>query len=265
MLGQSHIKELKQKFVKGNFIPPLLVIIGDSKSGKTTAAQYIAEGLGQFVRCGNKVEEVREVIETAYKQSEPIFYFFSNIQDMSLAALNALLKITEEPPFKARFILTLNMKENCLGTIISRALVIEMEPYTKNEMLGYCTDKGLSTFKGWEELLNSPGLLKAASLFDFEGMAEQIKLFLFHPNLKEAISLVKNIKTKEDEEVGWDLELFIDTLRLIFVKRKDFNIHSKPDSEILKSISGLKFYLKYPSINKKVQLENLLFKIARIK
>lgn len=265
MIGQNKIKELKEKFINGLEIPPLIVLVGETKSGKTTSAQFIAEGLGQFVRCGNKVEEVREVIEEAYKQAESIFYFFADIQEMSVASLNALLKITEEPPFKTHFIVSLNIRENCLPTILSRALVIDMEPYTKNELMSYCTDKGLSIFKGWEDLLNSPGLIKTASLFDFEDMTEKIKLFLHRPNLKEAINLAKSVKTKEDEEAGWDLGLFVNALRFCFVKSKDFNIHSKPDSTIVDLIGKLNFLMKYSSINKRMQLENLLFTISKIR
>jgi len=90
MIGQNRIQNIN------NFDFPLIILVGNSNMGKSVVAEYIAEKTkSSFVRCGNKVEEVREVIDISYKQIEPIVYFFKDIQLMNVSGLNSLLKVTE--------------------------------------------------------------------------------------------------------------------------------------------------------------------------
>ena len=90
---------------------------------------------------GNSIAEVRETIENAYTITESTCYIFRDADDMKNEAKNALLKVVEEPPNNAYFIMTVHNIDNMLRTIRSRGTVIKMEPYTPTELSLACDDE----------------------------------------------------------------------------------------------------------------------------
>ena len=71
-----------------------------------------------------KIDTVRQIRQDAYiKPNEAArkVYIISDADDISVQSQNALLKILEEPPSYAVFIITCNSKNKLLETIISRA------------------------------------------------------------------------------------------------------------------------------------------------
>lgn len=78
--------------------------------------------------CDIDIETVREVIKNCYVVSYPMVYIFPHIEKMSLNAINSLLKITEEPPNRSVFILTVDNIDNLISTIRSRAVIINPLP-----------------------------------------------------------------------------------------------------------------------------------------
>lgn len=251
MIGQNKIQNIN------NFDFPLIILIGNANMGKSVVAEYIAEKTNSsFVRCGNKVEEVREVIDVSYKQIESIIYFFRDIQLMNISALNSLLKVTEEPPFKARFILSVDAKEHCLATLLSRAFVIELEPYSIKELKEYADLKNLEF--SYNNCVYSPGTLELVNKFDYKDMYKDIKEFSECLTYKKGLELVKNIKFKEEDE-GWNLLLFLNTLEQMIIEKIG---HLRASKYILK-FSNLRKSLFYVGVNKKIQLEKLLFELVQ--
>lgn len=251
MIGQNKIKSID------NFNSPLIILIGNANMGKSVVAEYIADKIGaQFVRCGNKVEEVREVIEISYKQIEPVIYYFKNIQLMNIAGLNSLLKVTEEPPFKAKFILSVDIKEHCLSTLLSRGFAIELESYTIGELKEYANLKNLDF--SYNSCVYSPGTLELANRFDYKQMNKDISEFCENMSYKKALALIKQIKFSEDDE-GWNLFLFLNNLEKFIVDKIG---HLKASKYILK-FSEFRRILFYVGVNKKMQLEKLLFDLIQ--
>lgn len=66
-------------------------------------------------------------------ESEYKIYVIPNIQDMSIGAVNAFLKILEEPPTHTIFLLTAISKTAILDTILSRCIHFEVFPITIKE------------------------------------------------------------------------------------------------------------------------------------
>lgn len=251
MIGQNKIKGID------NFNSPLIILIGNANMGKSVAAEYIADKIGaQFVRCGNKVEEVREVIEISYKQVEPVVYYFKNIQLMSIAGLNSLLKVTEEPPFKAKFILSVDIKEHCLSTLLSRGFVIELESYTIGELKEYAQLKNLEF--NYDTCIYSPGTLELVNRFDYKEMIRDIKEFCNEMSYKKALNLIKKIKFTDEDE-GWNLSLFLNSLETIIIEKIG---HLKASKYIL-NFSEFRRALFYVGVNKKMQLEKILFDLVQ--
>lgn len=142
IIGQKKlIANIDRLIVDGNF-PRYSIICGCSGSGKKLIAAYIAKKLDAlFVPCELGIDAVRDVIKTSYEQMSPIVYMWADSQKMSLGAKNAILKVTEEPPQNAYFIMTTDNTNWLLGTLLSRGTVFNMNPYTKEDLLAFAKYK----------------------------------------------------------------------------------------------------------------------------
>lgn len=146
MIGQVSLQEKIIGQIERNKFPRFSILIGESGSGKKQLAKVISEQLKCAISfVDTKVETIREVIESAYSVEEPIIYVIADCDNMSSSSANALLKVTEEPPKNAYFILTCENEENLLQTIRSRGVTYMLEPYTYEDKLD---------FLAWEKQLN---------------------------------------------------------------------------------------------------------------
>ena len=147
MIGQKNNINTLIQWRCNKSVPRFIIISGDEGSGRLTFAKAIMSMLhitGIISDC--KIEDVRRTIEYAYEYTSPTVYIFRNADDMSTYAKNALLKVVEEPPNNAYFIMTVQNIDNMLGTIRSRGTVIKMEPYTREELLSATNDEVLLNY-----------------------------------------------------------------------------------------------------------------------
>lgn len=83
-----------------------------------------------------KVDQARDLRLDAYvrpTEAENRVFIVENAQEMNANAANALLKVLEEPPAHARFILLCEHSEQLLPTVISRCRVFHLEPLSPEE------------------------------------------------------------------------------------------------------------------------------------
>ncbi len=121
--------------------PRFLILAGEGD--RDSLASYIADTINATtVTIGKSVDEVRSIIELSYTNTTTTVYFFKDGDSMSNAALNAILKIVEEPPNNSYFIIGCESIDNLLDTIKGRATTLRMQPYLKAE-LGLMTDDEL--------------------------------------------------------------------------------------------------------------------------
>lgn len=147
MIGQKNNINTLIKWRCNKSIPRFIIISGQEGSGRLTLAKVIMKMINiSGVICNNSIDGVRETIDNAYTCVSPTMYIFRNADDMSTAAKNALLKVGEEPPNNAYFIMTVQNVDNMLGTIKSRGTVIKMEPYSKHELESGCDDEFILQF-----------------------------------------------------------------------------------------------------------------------
>lgn len=131
MIGQRNLQSRLGSMIRLKKLPRFIILVGELGSGRRTMAKWIADGLNaDFVEVANGVADVREVINQSYKLSSDTVYFFADADNMSGAAKSALLKITEEPPRSAYFILSTVDTERLLPTLTSRANVFHMDSYS---------------------------------------------------------------------------------------------------------------------------------------
>lgn len=159
-VGNEKIKEQLTFLHESGRLPHAIVIEGEAGLGKRTLAREIA--LNLFCRSDAKpcrecpqcskvikgihpdvyeysasggprsfhVDVIRDVKDDVFIQPNEAdykVYILGNCQGMSDSAQNAILKILEEPPAYALFILTTTTKSALLETVLSRSVVLTLE------------------------------------------------------------------------------------------------------------------------------------------
>ena len=152
MIGQKRLTQLLDEQTEKNTLARFIILEGDRGSGKKMLAHYIAKKLSVncIVEVGNKIDEIRYIISESYRVQEQTVYIIKEADDMSVAAKNALLKVTEEPPNKARFILLLRNLDNTLDTIKSRGAVYTLDRYSQQELEDYLKSKCPDNYKEYK-------------------------------------------------------------------------------------------------------------------
>ena len=158
-IGNDKVKEQLSYLIEAKRLPHAIIIEGETGLGKRTLARDIA--LNLFCRGEDKpcmscaqcsklskgyhpdlfeytapdkpaafhVKRVREIREDTFvkpNEADYKIYILGNAQSMNASSQNALLKILEEPPAYAIFILTVTNKSAMLPTVLSRSMVISL-------------------------------------------------------------------------------------------------------------------------------------------
>lgn len=222
MIGQ---KELLSKIdIILNSYPKFSIIVGPKGSGKRTIAKYICKKLClPIVNFGTGIEEVRNIIDLSYEQTKPICYLCADADSMSIGAKNALLKITEEPPNNAYFILTLQSMTNTLETIQSRGTVFNLDFYTSQELIDYRKQKKYKPdFDNIiQDICSNTGEvdeLFKSDVSKFYQFAQSVAFQIHLPTTGNIFKIPKSLKTKETED-GYDPVLFFKTVRNLYIKK----------------------------------------------
>jgi len=142
IIGQEKLLNRIDNLIATDNLPRYIIIQGPTGSGKHLIADYISRKLEALLVPSNiAVNDVREVIDLSYSLTEPTVYLWADCQKMSIGAKNAVLKVTEEPPQNAYFIMTVDSTSNLLGTLVSRGYVLDILPYNNNELLEFAIYK----------------------------------------------------------------------------------------------------------------------------
>lgn len=139
MIGQKNLLKQVEWMCKAGCFPRFSIIVGECGKQEKEIATYTANQMQAYISelPDNKIETIRQIIVEAYKVHKPMIYVLNEADDMSLQAKNALLKVTEEPPNNAYFIMLMNDVNNTLDTIRSRATIFTMEPYSRDDLSDY--------------------------------------------------------------------------------------------------------------------------------
>ena len=89
------------------------------------------------------IDTVREIINDCYvipNEADYKIYILGNAHCMNASAQNALLKILEEPPAYAVFILTAENRSMMLETILSRVATVSVQGVSPDEGAEYITE-----------------------------------------------------------------------------------------------------------------------------
>lgn len=215
MTGQEQLKGVIDKWIQNNSIPRFLIISGPRLSGRYTLVKYLhKQAQSYLVECELGVESVRESVRNCYKCNGRTLYLFKNADRMSLAAKNALLKITEEPPRQAHFILTVESPDNTLETLRSRAVNLSMAPYNKAELDEFSAKLNLKS-PSVRIFSTSPGEMLMYNNLNVQDIVDFCNTVI--DNIKKvsgvnAFKILNRLKIKEGQE-GFDVDIFFRILK----------------------------------------------------
>lgn len=252
MIGQRNNIETITQWRLNKSIPRFLIISGDIGSGRLTLAKIIIKLLNaKGVIMGNSIDDVRNTIEYAYTVSQTTCYIFRNADDMKQEAKNALLKVVEEPPNSAYFIMTVQNIDNMLGTIKSRGTLLKMEPYYTTELRDICNNELLLKY------CDNPGQLQIeeSDIVKAEECADNILRGLFTRSGTTILKACTQLKSKQTDTDKIDCMLFMRVF-----KRKLYNSIVIVDLPMptLSYIGECDRQLSRNTINKKSVIECML-------
>lgn len=219
-LGNEKAKSTLDSMVKSGRFPHAFLLCGENGVGKKTFAHIMAKALlceGENKPCNScdcckkidlrshpdvevitkkekdsefKIDYVREIISRAYispNEASRRVFILAQADKMNISAQNALLKIIEEPPETAVFILTAQNREKLLPTILSRTVTIPLSPVSEEAAKDYVKSKHPDA---------------DAELFEvYGGNIGKILLAIQNENEKDeldvAFSIVKSLEDKD--------------------------------------------------------------------
>ena len=218
LIGQNNIKKELLKQVYNNTLPRFILLVGPKGSQKQQIAEHIVSQLvntNKIIVEDISVENIRNIINLSYTLKQSTVYIIPNVDKMSNAAKNAMLKVTEEPPNKARFILTIEDLNNTLATIKSRATIYNMELFKPEELVEYYCKK----YVGDRNVLDNSEILYIAetpyeidllvkyNIFDFISYIHKVIDNIAAVSGANAFKISEKINLKDDDS-KYDLKLF---------------------------------------------------------
>lgn len=246
MIGQNKLISQFSELAHKDKFPRFSIIVGQTGSGKKTLAKEVVDSWNswdavEYVQLGDvKVDTIRDMITEAYKVPYKYVYVIPDADNMSLAAKNALLKVTEEPPNNAYFIMTLQDESNTLATIKSRGTIFRMEPYSAQDIGDYYTqtyDANLDDII--LDVCEVPGdvdIMKSVGAIKFYDYVKMVVDNIAEVSGANSFKIADKIALK-DEEGKYDIRLFW----RLFTKVCLDEIKSDP----LKYANGIKITSKY--------------------
>jgi DNA polymerase III subunit gamma/tau len=149
--GQDLVKSVLQNALKKNRIKHAYLFSGPKGVGKTTIARIFAGQLNDLkenpeakidiiemdAASNTSIEDIRQLTESA--KNPPIsgkykIYIIDEVHMLSKAAMNALLKILEEPPTYLVFMLATTNPEKLIPTVLSRLTKLNLTNHTVQDI-----------------------------------------------------------------------------------------------------------------------------------
>lgn len=181
LMGQDRVIEhLLDLYV----LPNLTILLAPRGAGKTyimnefvkASKSRILQDEYRLIPVGNGIDDVRTTIEESIGLGDRTIFLFTDGDNMSIPAMNSLLKLAEEPPKNCHIVLELSDLANTLPTILSRGSVITLEPYSKETLSKIAVNMELdinsAKVKAMIDIAETPGDLIRLSELDFDSCYE---------------------------------------------------------------------------------------------
>ncbi len=257
-------------------LPRFTLILGMRGAGHEELARYIANKFddADYIQLQDvKIDSIRTMIKQAYSLHRVTIFCIPHADDMSINAKNAMLKVVEEVPNKAYFIMCLEDLSNTLATIESRAQMLRMDVSTSDEIKRFARSLYESKPDDAEidmigRVCMSEGEVKMMQKYgakNFYAYAKYVVDNMTKMSGAEVFKLSEKLALK-DEEDKYDLKLFLRTLQMILVDDMEADTTNKYTKELLLSYTISKYLsdLRIKGINKTMLMDNLFLEVRRV-
>jgi DNA polymerase III gamma/tau subunit len=152
VIGQLLVKTVLENSIKKGLIKHAYLLSGPKGVGKTTLARIFAYSINDVsANSGAKVDiiemdaasntgidDIRQLTESAY--ISPMIgkykvFIIDEVHMLSKSAMNALLKLLEEPPDTVVFLLATTNPEKLLPTVLSRLTKLNLTAHTERDIV----------------------------------------------------------------------------------------------------------------------------------
>lgn len=256
MIGQKIFKNYLSNWKRP---PQFIVLNGEVGSGRSTIIDLIKHKFKyQVVLCGTSVEEVRNIVTLSYRISDPTFYIFYSGDKLSLSSKNALLKVVEEPPQNAFFIM--RTENGIIETLKNRSFYYEMQPYEFDDLKSYFVKEGKQElFNHYGKICKNIGQIKVFLNSPYDEIIDycnKIVEVINQVSQGNIFNIPNKLKLGEDLE-KWDVILFINVLEWV-LSNKYFETKDDKYFQAIFRLNGVKSQLKIVGVNKQSVFDNFL-------
>ena len=214
MIGQNKLRDTFSDLIKSNKLPRFIILIGGYGSGRQLMSKWLSAQLNvPCVISELGVDSVRQIIDSSYKTTIPTMYVIPNANKLSTIAQNALLKITEEPPNDAYYVITVENGSQILNTLLNRSITFTMQPYTESELKAYLkqTYPNDSTYYGIVldicDTMGEINDLMSYNLEEFIAYMDKVFKNVATVSGSNSFKIADSLAIK-DTDSGYDLSLF---------------------------------------------------------
>lgn len=220
MIGQ---KELIDKTIKNMY--PFSLVVAGKHNGKKMFCKEIANKLNYpYIEVGRGIDNIIEMINDINNKQFNRIYLIYDIETYNFRALEAVLKIVEEPPKNCYIIATCNNLTKLKNTIINRAYIIQLNHYRSFELINYIKDKNYNIFE--VDYLNS--FIYSPTMIEYFIKENRLEMYLketkwFIDNIMsfsggEALKYSENFKVVEDGSQNIEIDIFFYVLLYHLIK-----------------------------------------------
>lgn len=187
-------------------LPHTISIIGERGSGRHTLLQDMVQTFE--IECENiteaiSLDKINEII-----LSNTLRFYLIEIDKISIKTQNSLLKLLEEPSDTNYIVIMADNPDSMLSTIYNRCFSIELQPYTRDQLLTFTTDSAIL------EVARTPGQiidLSNGELDMMKSLCKKIFTCIKSANYANCLVLPTKLSYKEGEK-GFDCDIFFRVL-----------------------------------------------------
>lgn len=267
MIGQTKAKRLLTKL---DSLPQFIIVAGPKGSGKSL---FINETCRYKLGCEpieiSSINDVRNICETAVDVQKPTAYVISTFDNVNFRTKEAILKLCEETPKYIYIFIETQSTANIKQTLLSRAFLFNLEPYSIEDLNKYCLTLENVTEAESESLVNTfktPGNIQRAYRLgtrDFISFCDKVVSFVCEAPFGNTMKIANSLKLKADGP-GYDLDLFFEAVahRALLAKN---NLGIDTAYSIIKACSAVStVFAQTPTVNKQMLFDSWLMKVRGI-